>query len=184
MIPTNTNADIRDVKGLVDLPASYGWLWVLLVIVVLVVAAWLVYRWLRKRRQAAPPIVRVQLTPYEIAVQSLKRLLDEKLMERGEVDAFYTQLSDIVRHYLEGRFQLHAPERTTEEFLYEVAKDKALTQEHKDLLGNFLQECDLVKFAKFRPASADMQRAFDAAEKFVNDTRPRLREEAGTAPSA
>jgi hypothetical protein len=121
------------------------------------------------------------LTPFDLAVQALRRLLEDQLIERGLPDEFYTRLSDIVRHYLEGSFQLRAPERTTEEFLYEVSRDSSLTQEHKDLLGAFLQECDLVKFARHRPASTDMKRAFEAAERFVTDTRPRLREEEASA---
>jgi hypothetical protein len=174
---TNSNADIRDIKGLVPIPMGRWWLWALIAIVVVVAVIWLIW-WLRRAAQKKPvAIAPLPLTPYDLAVLSLRRLLDEKLMERGLVDEFYTRLSDIARHYLEGRFQLHAPDRTTEEFLYEVSRNNALTQEHKDLLGTFLQECDLVKFAKLRPDTTDMKRAFDAAEKFVNDTRPRLREE-------
>ena len=92
------------------------------------------------------------------------------------MEEFYTRLSDIVRHYLEGRFYLRAPERTTEEFLYEVSQDNALAQEHKDLLGAFLQESDLVKFARHHPEQSDMQRALEAAEKFVRDTQPQAQE--------
>ena len=172
--------DIRDIKGLVPIPMGRWWLWVAIAIVVVVAVVWLIW-WLRRRAKKEPAVIAPPpLTPYDLAVLSLRHLLDEKLMERGLVDEFYTRLSDIARHYLEGRFQLHAPERTTEEFLYEVSRDNMLTQEHKDLLGAFLQECDLVKFAKFRPETSDMKRAFDAAEKFVNDTRPRLRAEAAT----
>jgi hypothetical protein len=168
--------DIHDIKGLVPLPQSYWWLWALLALVALAVVAWL---WWRRRKPAAPPAIRTPvLTPFDLAVQAFRRLLEDQLIERGLPDEFYTRLSDIVRHYLEGRFHLRAPERTTEEFLYEVSRDHTLAQEHKDLLGRFLEECDLVKFARHRPASADMKRAFDAAEKFVNDTRPRLREPA------
>jgi hypothetical protein len=178
MNPTN---DIRDIKGLVPLLGGYGWLWVLAALVVLGVAAWFLYRWWRRRQlPAAPPSIPV-LSPYDRAVRALQRLLDDQLMPRGMADEFYTRLSDIVRHYLEGRFHLHAPERTTEEFLAEVSQSDALTREHKELLGAFLQECDLVKFARFRPGSADMQRAFEAAERFVHDTRRRLREEVTTA---
>src|SRR5262245_7069389 len=139
--------DIRDIKGLVPLPMGRWWLWVAIAIVFIAVVVWLIW-WLHHRKKVPPASVRIPLTPYDLAVQSLRRLLDEQWIERGLVDEFYTRLSDIVRHYLEGRFQLHAPERTTEEFLYEVARDNTLTQEHKNLLGTFLQECDLVKFAR------------------------------------
>jgi hypothetical protein len=76
-----------------------------------------------------------------------------------------------VRRYLEGQFGLRAPERTTEEFLYEVSGDGSLSPQHKELLGRFLQESDLVKFARHRPGKDDMDRVFGAAEEFVQETR-------------
>jgi hypothetical protein len=169
--------DIRDIKGLVPIPHGSGWLWALLV------AAAAVALWMYWRRRARPEVVVVEppLTPYERAIQALQQLLDRKLIEREEVDAFYTQLSDIVRRYLEDRFHLRAPERTTEEFLYEVSRDNVLMQEHKDLLSRFLQESDLVKFARFQPEQTDMRRAFEAARKFIDDTRPEVQQEAALA---
>lgn len=171
-----TAGDIRDIKGLVPLPTDW-WVWALVALVAMTLVAVALYFLLRKKSSAPPSKAGIQLTAYDIAVQALQRLAEEDLIGRGEADRFYTRLSDIVRHYLEGHFQLHAPERTTEEFLYEVSQNSSLSQEHKGLLGAFLQECDLVKFARLRPSSADMKRALDAAERFVHDTRPRLREQ-------
>src|SRR5438045_1176106 len=111
--------DIHDIKGLVPLPHS--WWWLLIVAVVLALAYWL---W--KRRQpinTTKPLP--QPTPYELAIRALQRLREEN----PPVEEFYTRLSDIVRHYLEDRFYLRAPERTTEEFLYEVSQDHTLAQE-------------------------------------------------------
>ena len=166
--------DIHDIKGLVPLP--HNWWWLLLLLVPIVVMA-LAY-WLWKRRQptntinALPPP-----TPYELAIRALQQLREEN----PPVEEFYTRLSDIVRHYLEGRFYLRAPEQTTEEFLYEVSQNNTLAQEHKDLLGAFLQESDLVKFARHHPEEADRQRALEAAEKFVRDTQPQVQEVVASA---
>ena len=154
--------DIRDIKGFVPVPHSLWWLWALLAVVVIVVVA----LWWRSRRKPAnvsTPVV--QLSPLEIALAALQRLREDN----PAVEVFYTRLSDIVRHYLEDQFRLRAPERTTEEFLYEVSRDGVLSAEHKDLLGAFLQESDLVKFARHRPGREDMDRAFGAAEKFVRE---------------
>jgi hypothetical protein len=161
--------DIRDIKGLVPVPHGWWWLWLLLAVATAAVAFWL-----RKRRQQpavsafAPP----PLTPYELAVRELQRLREEN----PPVEEFYTRLSDIVRRYLEGQMGLHAPERTTEEFLFEVSRDHSLSEEHRELLGAFLQEADLVKFAKFQPGREDMKRAIEAAEKFVRESQPRTEE--------
>jgi len=161
--------DIHDIKGLVPLPHNLWWLWAPLVIaVVAVVVFWL---WHRRR-----PGARVAVIPppsaYEVAIRSLQQLREADL----PVEEFYTRLSDIVRHYLEGQLGLRAPERTTEEFLYEASRDRTLSTEHRELLGAFLQESDLVKFARFRPGADDRERAFAAAERFVHETQPRLEE--------
>src|SRR6266404_4205088 len=158
--------DIHDIKGLVPLP--HNWWWLFILVAALALAYWL---WKRKRptdaTNAAPPPM-----PYEVAIRALQQLREEN----PPVEEFYTRLSDIVRHYLEGRFHLRAPERTTEEFLYEVSQNNTLAQEHKELLGAFLQESDLVKFARHHPEQSDMNRALEAAEKFVDDTQPRVQE--------
>jgi hypothetical protein len=162
--------DIHDIKGLVSLPHDLWWLWLLLL-----VAAAAVMFWVWKRKRPASPIAAVPPpTPYEVAIRALQRLREEN----PPVEEFYTRLSDIVRCYLEDQLGLRAPERTTEEFLYEASRDHALSTEHKELLGTFLQESDLVKFARFRPGAGDRQRAFAAAEKFVHDTQPRVQEAA------
>ena len=70
--------------------------------------------------------------------------------------------------------RLRAPERTTEEFLFEVSRDHSLSAEHRELLSSFLQEADLVKFARFQPGVEDMKRALGAAEKFIEESGGRV----------
>jgi hypothetical protein len=148
--------DIRDIKGPVPLPSDWWWLWVVLgVIVAGAVAFWL---W-RRREHPVSGETPVLLTPFEVAMDSLRRLREVSL----PVEEFYTRLSDIVRQYIEARFGLRAPERTTEEFLAEAT----LPRDSMALLGEFLREADLVKFARYRPGNEDMDRAFDAAETFI-----------------
>jgi hypothetical protein len=152
--------DIRDIKGLVPVPHDWWWLW--LVLAVLVAAA--VWLWLCKRHK--PVTVASPVTPpsaFEVALAALQRLRQDN----PPAEEFYTRLSDIVRHFIEGQFGLRAPERTTEEFLAEAA----LPPDSMSLLGAFLQESDLVKFARLRPGKGDMERAYGAAEKFVRETQ-------------
>ena len=151
--------DIRDIKGLVPIP-NWMWLWIVAA-VVLVVGIVAILLWKRKKTVAQVPVV-PPLTPVQLALAALERLRTETV----PVEVFYTRLSDIVRQYIEGQFGLKAPERTTEEFLAEAA----LPAQQMTLLGAFLQESDLVKFAKFQPGEADRQRAFGATEKFVRES--------------
>jgi len=156
--------DIRDIKGVVPVP--HGWLWLAVLGVLLGLVLGVV--WWRKRQPAVPGSAQPTPgpSPLEIALAALHRLREARL----PVEEFYTQLSGIVRRYLEDQLQLRAPERTTEEFLSELAQGSRLSDDHKNLLGAFLQEADLVKFARHRPGQADMGRALAAAERFVRES--------------
>ena len=98
------------------------------------------------------------------------------------VEEFYTRLADIVRQFIEGRYGLRAPERTTEEFLAEAT----LPERQLALLRTFLVEADLVKFARHRPGPDDRARAFAAAENFVRESswRASLPASRDSAPAA
>jgi hypothetical protein len=159
----------RDIKGPVPLPAARTWIWLwwtgggLLVIVAVVSVVWLIRRWRRPGRVPAIP-------PHEWAFDQLRALIDAQLVEQGQVQEFYYRLSEIVRVYIELRFGLMAPERTTEEFLIEAHASPALSAEHKRRLADFLQACDLVKFARYAPATDEVEQVFNAARDFIDQT--------------
>lgn len=92
---------------------------------------------------------------------------------------FCSLVSDVLRAYMEERFELRAPERTTEEFMEELRSSTKLRGDHKSLLEDFLSRCDLVKFARFEPTLPEMQALLDSAMRFVDETAP-LGEAAGT----
>ena len=75
-------------------------------------------------------------------------------------------------NYIENRFKLRAPEMTTEEFLDSLKQTDALTAKHKELLAEFLNLCDIVKFAKFGPSITEIEESFNSARRFVEETRP------------
>lgn len=146
------------------------WVWVLPGVAIVAVAlGWLMSHWLRQRRtivhQPPPP------PAHETALNALRLLKSKGYVERDEVEPYYTELSAIVRRYLEDRFDLRAPERTTEEFIREAAATDALSEEQNKLVGAFLEQSDLVKFARFRPGAIAMQDAFAAAERLVLETK-------------
>jgi hypothetical protein len=132
----------------------------------------------RRRAAVAPPP-----PAHQVAADALRALRVRRLPELGEFKEFYASLSGIVRRYLEDRFAVRAPEMTTEEFLAATARSGGLEGSHRTLLGGFLVESDLVKFARHVPTLDDSERAFAAAERFVGETaaRDRLPEEQARA---
>ena len=94
-----------------------------------------------------------------------------------EADAWYVEISDIVRHYLEDRYAVRAPELTTEEFLREARRSAELGREHQDLLSVFLEGCDRVKFAGYHPEVAESRATLQVAGRFLEETRLRPEEE-------
>ena len=167
--------DIRGLKDVIEIPTGNEWIWWLLVAVaVLVVAgvvAWFIRRHLAKcSAELAPP---PPPPPHVVAWERLQRALE--LIH--EAEWFCIEVSHIIRVYLEERFSLHAPDRTTEEFLLELQSSRRLAGEHKQLLANFLSECDMVKFARAEPPEQELRSLHEAASRLVGETQPSLHEE-------
>ncbi|MDH7599741.1 MAG: hypothetical protein QHH07_08935 [Sedimentisphaerales bacterium] len=120
------------------------------------------------RRTAVKPVLK---PAHQIAYERLQRLVDRNLIDAGMVKEFYEALSHILRHYIEDRFSIHAPEQTTEEFLHNLRKADLLAVSDRDELGQFLNHCDLVKFARYDPSTDQIQRAFDLAKAFIEKTK-------------
>ncbi len=159
-------APIKDVVALPDnRPLYYGLSGVaLLAVIITALILW------HKRQQRIREQNRVFRPAHELAYARLKLLADEDLPSRGEIKLFYQKLSDILRFYIEHRFALRAPERTTEEFLDELRNSNRLSTENRQALEDFLRQCDLVKFAKHQPARPEIEQSQNLAEKFIDVT--------------
>jgi hypothetical protein len=160
---------IADIEGVVEIPAepSYWWIWTLCIIA----AAGGVGFWLRVRRRRVEELVRIFRPAHEIAYERLRKLVKQGLVKAGKIKEFYERISDILRHYIEHRFNLRAPERTTEEFLAELTYTNILPKSDQERLGEFLKHCDLVKFAKHEPTSEQIQQTFDLVKDFIETTK-------------
>ncbi len=165
-----TNAPVRpielqDIKG--PLVIGSPWAWVGPVILILALAAAVALAWWWWRRTHPPESVAAAgLTPAERAWNRLQAALD--LIE--EPERFVTEVSETARTYLEERFGLRAPERTTEEFLNELSGSVVLDSRHKHLLSDFLTRCDLVKFARAEADRSELQELHSAAQRLVDET--------------
>ncbi len=161
--------DIEDVVAM-GRKASVWWGWLLLGAGMALGSAgvliWVLLGRADKRRSQ-----RILRPAHEIAYARLRALVAENLVEVGRIKEFYERISGILRYYIEDRFDLHAPERTTEEFLSELQHTSVLEISDKDVLGEFLVHCDLVKFARHAPTTEQIQRSFDLVKDFIERTR-------------
>ena len=110
-------------------------------------------------------------TPYEVAMSRLKELKAKNLWEQGMEKEYFTDLTEILRVYLDRRFGINAMEMTSREIM-----DNHLYQsdvrDKRDYVRQILSVADFVKFAKVRPLPADNIAAFENAVKFVEETKP------------
>lgn len=161
---------IRDVQGPERLPRNmkpwYLGAAALVVALALVIAAvWM----LRGRRRSEAG--KIEPSPYEKAIERLRRLRERKLLEQQLHEEFVIELSRIMRIYIGERFNVRAPEKTTEEFLDTILHNRDFSDGHRSVLGDFLKSCDLVKFAKYTPGEKELQESLDLTLKFIRETR-------------
>lgn len=160
--------EVRDIRGPVEVPRDYTALyWIAAGVVAVLALVALLLR--RLRRPKAVPVVPPR-PAHALALEALAQLRAAGLVEAERYEEYYVRLSGIVRDYIEARFHVRAPEMTTEEFLQAAQRRAQLAPPQRALLGQFLGEADLVKFARHHPAPADAERAWDAAHDFVHST--------------
>jgi len=159
---------IEDIEDVVDMPAGSILWWLLAAVVLIFTGAGI---WLYFRAKKVIEAVRIFKSAHEIAYNRLDALIKQDLIKQGRVKEFYETISDILRHYIEDRFELRAPERTTEEFLFEIRDAGVLSDSDRKALMEFLTHCDLVKFAKHSPTSEQIQQTFDLAKNFIEQTK-------------
>ena len=152
--------DIRDIRG----PKGIFPLWLVLAMVaaalLLALGAYLLWR--RKKRL---PLTR-PLLPFEIALQGLEQI--RALMDPAKVREFSIAISDIVRKYIEDAFHITATHRTTEEFLHDLLQSSNTSlAAHRNLLTEFLNQCDMAKFAGVSLSRQIIESLHQSARSFV-----------------
>lgn len=123
------------------------------------------------RRRLQAQASGIEVPPHVKALRALQRLRTAPRTTAAQVDAFYVEVSSVLRVYLEERFALRAPELTTEEFLLGLESGDQLARGHRAELERFLRQCDLVKFAAVVPGENEHLDTFALAQAFVESTR-------------
>lgn len=158
--------DILGIRGLVEIPTGWEWLIYFLSAAILIALAVFIVKKLMKRMTVIKPPPIPYVAPHALA----RRRLEAALRLIDDPYRFCSAVSDAVRGYLEGRFSVHAPDRTTDEFLEEARASSNLTPGQQDLLAGCLHQCDLAKFARDEPTRNDLERLHQGALNLVEET--------------
>lgn len=171
--------EIKPIKPPLDAPLTLAELlpYLLggLVLLLLLIGAYIAWRKYHKQQQASEestPAAPV-LPAHIVAFKRLDKLKEDKYWQTGKIKTYYSELSEIVREYLENRYNINALEQTTNEIAQALRKTD-LSKELKNDLNTMLSMADLVKFAKAKPAAEQHLKAYEQAHHFVQTTKEQI----------
>lgn len=151
------------------IPDWLAWVVLGIAIVLILITLFILFR---KRKAIIEERRQTPIPPYELAMSRLNSLAEQKLAESGMDKAYYTELVDILRQYLEGRFGINAMEMTSTQIV-KALRSNTETRLSADEVKTVLEIADFVKFAKVRPLPDDNRRSFRQAVDFVESTKPK-----------
>ncbi len=140
-----------------------------LIILAFAIVAYVFYRIINRKKQAA--YITIQRPAHEVALEKLTKLKDAKLWQQGDIKAYQSELTYILREYLENRFSIPALESTTSEILTHL-EGKVLPTGSQSKIREMLDIADMVKFAKAEPPAEMHERLMSDAEAFIQQTIP------------
>jgi len=180
--PQIDSLGIRPIKGIVQEPIRLEDFYPVIVTVAIVLALGLLAFFLYKRFKNKPK-KEVYVAPpkaHEVALKKLQLLKDKELWQQGKIKEYQSELTYIVREYLEERFEIQALESTTAEIVEEL-KQKDITEDHKGELTDMFRMADMVKFAKATPPVDIQSTLLNKATQFVEKTKQEIIVEPETA---
>jgi hypothetical protein len=182
ILAVKTDSTLRDIKGNFKAPLNLGEIYAYikeyypygLLVIAAGILFWLILRYIRKKLGKGR--VAIRETPAELpeiaALRELEKLKADKLWLQNKVKLYYIRLSEILRNYIEDRFNIMAPEQTTDEILQALHSSWCPVSDQKRLT-DLLKLSDLVKFAKVIPGEEENAVQVDQAVEFVQNTSNR-----------
>lgn len=173
-VPVDTAKEIIDIKPVMRTPFSFKEIKHELIIgslilLIIAISIWLFIRYKKNQPLFVPR--KIQEPPHIIALKELDKLRSEKLWQNNQVKLYYTRLTDILRQYITGRFNVNAMEMTTDEILSSLEDELNRDIELKTSFTRLLVTADMVKFAKEVPLPEDNDLSLLSAYSFVNRTK-------------
>lgn len=175
VIDTASN-QLADIKPVYKPPFNWKRFFLRGLLVMLLIALAIVLYFLIKKLMVKKPAEvevkpKIVITPHEEAFKRLDRLKEKKLWQSGQIKEYHTELTDIIRIYIEKMFNIRSMEMTSDEILNHVKFMKTDKSAAFNALRQMLTLADLVKFAKWNPSPSDHELSMMNAYLFVNQTK-------------
>ena len=145
-----------------------------------IIAFWIYWFVIRKRKiEEEEPTYRL-LEPYEEAMFKLNELDEKLLWQNNKVNQYYSELTEIIRNYIERELKVPALEKTSDEVIemlrdFNDAESIETTKENIEKLKDLLREADLVKFAKSKPLAPEIEEDRKDAEVIIHNLKPKVK---------
>jgi hypothetical protein len=172
-LPVNTQLEIKDIKPPIVIPMDLlTILLIVLVILLLLLLALYLYRRNKKKKQRRVERKRVYVIPPHVkALSELHALEEKKLWQQGLIKEYHSGITEIIRRYFEERFKILALESSTTEIMDQLTR-VVLPENIYRIVNDFLNNADLVKFAKYKPLPAVNEEMMKQAVDIVENTVP------------
>ncbi|TSJ39212.1 hypothetical protein FO440_15740 [Mucilaginibacter corticis] len=176
-VKIDTTKSIYDIKQPILVNYTFfdrvkdNWTWIVIAIVVTaLIIGLIIYLRNKPKQQPVIKITKPSIPIHIVAIDKLKELRDKKLWQQEEFKLYHSELTDIIREYLEKRYNIKTHEKTTDEILTAL-NNRDITGEYRNMLQQILVMADLVKFAKEKPLPLENERSLDNAIEFVLKTQ-------------
>ncbi len=167
--PDSTN-QLRDIKPIIKVSViNYFWYYIIGGIVLLLIIIFLLYRYFKKKKKSTPAATVSKLSPYEEAMEELKKLDQFNLQDTAEIKLYHTRLSAIFKNYLGRKKHLNLLNKTTGDLLISMKEVNLPTETISDL-ATALRCSDAVKFAKYLPLSNQSEDSLKKIKETINLT--------------
>jgi hypothetical protein len=173
-VKVDTTQAIKPIIGPMKIPLSFREMlpWILAAIALVLVVLAVIW-FVRKRRNMEPILQlkpKVILLPHETALRELEKLRVKKLWQAGRVKDYHSELTEILRKYIEDRYRVPALEQTSAEITQHLLDHSECPRQSLDKLGSLLILADMVKFAKVQPLATENEKSLTEGIEFVHET--------------
>jgi hypothetical protein len=172
-LPVDTVTQVIDIKPPLNTPINFAEAWPYIAGLI-ILAGFLLLIWIlitRKKKTYLFSGPKIQEPAHVTALRNLDNLRSQKLWQNNKIKQYHVALTEIIRTYIEQRFEIQALEMTTDEIITSFKPIPYVDTESKDLLQKLFTLADLVKFAKAEPLPDENEISLLNAYQFVNNTK-------------